>query len=75
MTKTVFEWTFLPAPPHDLHATYVDADRHAEVIDAATMTPEVGSERRAVTGRPGTRPDQMNGRSRGQGRVQTEPEV
>lgn len=34
MTGTVFERTFLPAPPEDLYDTYLDPDRHAAVIGA-----------------------------------------
>lgn len=31
MTRTVFERTFLPAPPQDLYDTYLDPDRHGRI--------------------------------------------
>jgi activator of HSP90 ATPase len=51
VTKTVFERTFLPSPPADLYATYLDADRHAAVIGAdVQISGEVGASFTAFDG-------------------------
>jgi activator of HSP90 ATPase len=51
MTATVVERTFLPAPPEELYAAYLDPEQHSKIIGAhVTISAEPGADFTAFDG-------------------------